>query len=109
VQGDDGGPFVVVGLDQSQEIKIFRYKEHCKICGDIFMLCPARKNLAANLQIHLVALKHVKAQEDAMGNGKSMSSALSTGHRGRPAVATRAVIGNQLSMHKWFHLTQSSS
>jgi hypothetical protein len=49
VQGDDGGTFVVIGPDQSQEIKSFWYKVRCKICSDIFMLCPVWKNLAAKL------------------------------------------------------------
>jgi hypothetical protein len=65
--------------------------------------------LVANLQSHLVALKHIKAQEDAVASGRLMSFALSTGRRRKPATATRAVIGNQPSMHKWFHSIQSSS
>ena len=59
---------MVVSPDQSQETKSFWYKVCCKIFGDIFMFYPVHKNLAANLQSHLVALKHIKAQEDAAAN-----------------------------------------
>ena len=92
--GTDGGLFVLVGDHAVEELKSFWYKVWCKLCGDLFQLCPPNKNLLSNLDGHLQGLKHCKIVEDAASGGKFTATALSTGRRGRPTASSRAVIGN---------------
>jgi hypothetical protein len=92
-------------------LKSFWYKVWCKLCGDLFQLCPPKKNLEGNLKNHLQGLKHCKVVEDAASGARSGTLALSTGRRGRPSASTRAVLGAQRGLHKWFklfHATRSS-
>jgi hypothetical protein len=62
--------------------------------------------LLPSIPHHIHIFKHVFDAPSGKGGG-------GTGICGRQwrrfAVSTRAVIGNQPSMHKWFHSTQSSS
>jgi hypothetical protein len=104
----DGGPFVVVGDPKAEHLKSFWYKERCKLCGDLFQLCPPKKNLEGNLKNHLQGLKHCKVVEDAASGARSGSLALSTGRRGRPSAATRAVLGAQPGLHEWFKVFQAT-
>jgi hypothetical protein len=105
--------FVVVGDPDSQHLKSFWYKVHCKVCGDMMLLCPPKKNLKSNLEAHIHGLRHTKVVEVALALSRSASLALSTGRRGRPAASTRLVIGGQPSLHGWFKVsdlqTQSQS
>ena len=85
--------FVVVGDTKSEIMKSFWYKVRCTVCGDMFVLCPSKKNLRTNLENHIHGIKHTKALEEAAA--KSTSSALSTGRRGRPPPTSRGLQGTQ--------------
>jgi hypothetical protein len=61
----DGGPFVLVDDSKIEQLKLFWYKTHYKICRDLFQLCPPKKNLQDNLDNHLQGLKHCKIMEEA--------------------------------------------
>jgi hypothetical protein len=54
-----GGLFVAIGDHEGDSIKSFWHKVRCKVCGDLFQLCPPKKNLAANLTNHVMGIKHV--------------------------------------------------
>jgi hypothetical protein len=97
--------FVVVGDPDSQHLKSFWYKVHCKVCGDMMLLCLPKKNLKSNLEAHIYGLRHTKAVEAALALSRSASSALSTGRRGNPAASTRSVIGGQPSLRNWFKVS----
>jgi Pyruvate/2-oxoacid:ferredoxin oxidoreductase delta subunit len=45
----DGEAFVLVGDADAETMKPFWYKVRCTVCGDLFLLCPAKKNLRGNL------------------------------------------------------------
>jgi hypothetical protein len=96
------GTFVSIGDVHTEHMKSFWFKVRCTVCGELFMLCPAKKNLQCNLENHVNGLKHVKVVEVAQA--KSTSSALSTGERGRPTTAQRGLQGNYNSLHAWFKL-----
>jgi hypothetical protein len=59
-----GGPFVLVGNVDAQIMKSFWYKVRCTICGELFLLCPAKKNLGINLENHLNGIKHICVLQD---------------------------------------------
>jgi hypothetical protein len=59
----EGGPFVAIGDPEGDSIKSFWHKVCCKVCGDLFQLCPSKKNLAANLTSHVMGIKHVTKVE----------------------------------------------
>lgn len=99
--------FVVVGDTESEIMKSFWYKVRCTVCGDMFVLCPSKKNLRTNLENHIHGIKHTKALEEAAA--KSTSSALSTGRRGRPPPASRGLQGTQQSLHDWFRITDRTN
>ena len=62
---EEDGLFVLVGNPAYECMKCWWYKVRCKVCGDLFQLCPAKKNLAANLENHVTGIKHLKALEDS--------------------------------------------
>lgn len=88
------GPFVVIGDEDATRLKSFWYKVRCKVDGEIFQLCPARKNLKANLENHIHGLKHSKAVQELSAGERTSSNAIYSGRRGRPTSSTRT-IGNQ--------------
>ena len=51
--------FVVHGDASSDFAKCFSVKVKCTYYVDYMDLCPSKKNLEANLKIHLVSTKHV--------------------------------------------------
>lgn len=63
--GGHEGPFMLVGDCEAKHFKSFWYKIHCKICVELFTLCPPCKNLKSNLESHVQGLKHAKALKDA--------------------------------------------
>ena len=89
--------FVVEGDLNSQHLKSFWYKVHCKVCGDMMLLCPPKKNVKSNLEAHIYGLRHTKGVEAASALLRSASSALSTGRSRRPTTSTRSVISGQPS------------
>lgn len=97
---------MLVGDPEAEHLKSSWYKVRCKLCGDLFQLCTPKKNIEGNLKNHLQGLKHCKVVEDAASNARSGTSALSTRRRGRLSASTRAVLGAQPGLHKWFKLFQ---
>jgi hypothetical protein len=65
----EGGPFVAIGDPEGDSIKSFWHKVRCKVCSDLFQLCPPKKNLAANLTNHVMGIKHVTKVEEAARPG----------------------------------------
>jgi hypothetical protein len=86
------------------------FKVRCRICGEMMQLCPPRKNLRANLDMHLNSTKHLKALEDFERNsGKRSGGGISTKCRGRPSVGSRSSVGNQPDLHGWFKHAPSTT
>jgi hypothetical protein len=98
----EGGPFVAIGDPEGNSIKSFWHKVRCKVCGDLFQLCPPKKNLAANLTNHVMGIKHVTKVEEAVRLGHLSGSTISTGRRGRPTTSSKNTLGNQNDLHNWF-------
>jgi hypothetical protein len=90
----EGGPFVAIGDHEGDSIKSFWHKVRCKVCGDLFQLCPPKKNLVANLTNHVMGIKYVTKVEEAARPGHLSGSAISTGRRGRPTTSSRNTLGN---------------
>jgi hypothetical protein len=99
---DEDGPFVLVGNPEDEDMKCWWFKVRCKVCGDLFQLCPPKKNLAANLENHVTGIKHLKAFEDSRALGKSSSLPALTGRRGRTPSFSKGSKGNQPDLHGWF-------
>jgi hypothetical protein len=78
------------------------------VCGDLFQLCPPKKNLAANLTNHVMGIKHVTKVEEAARLGHLSGSAISTRRRGRPTMSSRSTLGNQNDLHNWFRAATRS-
>jgi hypothetical protein len=100
----EGGPFGAIGDPEGDSIKSFWHKVRCKVCGDLFQLCPPKKNLAANLTNHVMGIKHVTKVEEAAHPGHLFGLAISTGHRGRPTTSSRNTLVNQNDLHNWFRI-----
>jgi hypothetical protein len=78
----EGGPFVAIGDPKGNSIKSFWHKIRCKVCGDLFQLCPPKKNLAANLTNHMMGIKHITKVEEAARLEHLSGSTISIGRRG---------------------------
>jgi hypothetical protein len=91
---DADGPFVLIGDPTEERLNSLLFKIRCKVCSDIFKLCPLKKNLEANLNHYLAGVKHAKRVDELVA--QISGSALSTGCRGRPPVLSRQKIGNQV-------------
>jgi hypothetical protein len=98
----EGGPFVAIGDPEGNSIKSIWHKVRCVVCGDLFQLCPPKKNLAANLTNHVMGIKHVTKVEEAARPGHLSGLAISTGRRGRPTTSIRNTLGNHNDLHNWF-------
>lgn len=75
----------------------------------MFQLCPAKKNLKANLQNHAYGLKHSKAVQDLSVGERTSSNAIYTGRKGRPSSSSRSTVGNQHDLHAWFKSSEKHS
>jgi hypothetical protein len=104
----DGGPFQAIGDPGALILKSFWYKVRYKVCGDIFQLCPPKKNLEANLSNHYMSIMHAMKLEEVEKAKNSKGSALSTGWRGRPSLSSRLMLGNQADLHSWFKSAATS-
>ena len=93
---------MVFGDQDMTELKSFWYKVKCKVDGEMFQLCSARKNLKANLLNPLHGLKHSKALQDLAPAERTSSNAIYTGRKGRPFSSSRSTVGNQNNLHAWF-------
>ena len=106
----DRPPFLLIGDPESADVKSFWFKVKCSFCGDIFQLCPPKKNLEANLRNHLNGTKHHKVMEDFEATVMAQGSALSSGRRGRPAKSSGGSTAlNQKSLHSWYKNSTSSA
>jgi hypothetical protein len=72
------------------------------VCGDLFQLCPPKKNLAANLTNHVIGIKHITKVEEAAHPGHLSGLAISIGRRRRPTMSSRNMLENQNDLHNWF-------
>jgi hypothetical protein len=101
-------PFVVVGDVNSSGVnyKSFWFKTQCRPCGELFELCPAKKNLWSNLENHLQGLKHGRILLQSSVSSRSSSTALSTGRLGRPTKSS-SLTSNQQQLHGYFKRTCS--
>jgi hypothetical protein len=88
--------FVVVGDVNSSGInyRSFWFKAQCQPCGELFELCPAKKNLRSNLENHLQGLKHGQILLQSSVSSRSSSTTLSTGRPGRP-IKSSSLSSNQ--------------
>jgi hypothetical protein len=98
---EEGDPFVVIGNPKDEDMKAEWFKVCCKVCGDLFLLCPQHNNLVANLENHVNGLKHARAVEDVA------HSVVSSGKRGRPQSLSKGIKGAQLDLHSWFKNSSS--
>lgn len=48
----------MIGDPLTDDMKSLRYKVKFKLCGNLFQLCPPKKNLEANLLNPLEGIKH---------------------------------------------------
>lgn len=86
------------------------FKVWYRICGEMMQVCPPRKNLCTNLNMHLSSTKYLKALEDFKRNSSKRSRGdISTGCRGRPSTGSRSTVGNQSNLHGWFKHAPSTT
>ena len=95
----DGGLFLAIGDPGALILKFFWYKVWCKVCSDIFQLCPPKKNLEANLTNYYMNIKHAMKLEEVEKARHSKGSILSTRQRGRPSSTSRLTLDNQADLH----------
>ena len=99
--------FEVISDPLDPVMRSFWFKVKCVVCPkEVFQLCPAKKNLEANLMNHMHGVVHAKAVEE-LKQRNPRGQSLHTGKRGRPTrPLASASESTQTGLHDFFKHSQ---
>ena len=91
--------FTILGNLEAKDTRCYWFKVKCQYCRDLFVLCPLKVNLEANLTNHVTSPKHKKAVEDVV---KLQREPARSGRPGQPSrSSTTSCHSSQGDLHTW--------